>query len=694
MLTKFKERFVDALRNYRRSTHDLRPRRRRPAVPSEFSALEPRRYLSAVLMQPLQSGGTIAAGERFGDSTDVGTKFNVVGEPNATVNGKANAGQVSVYEHDGALVRILQKPTPTIGDSFGRDVALSDQYIVVGADGDDTGAANAGAVYIFKTSDWSLFRTIKNPAPAQNDWFGWRVGISGNFVIASALGDNMKENSGHDDAGTVYIFSLSAGSLLQTFNDPTAHAGDFFGSDIAVSGSKLLIGAYGDDSGGTDSGAASVFDLQTGQRLAKFTNPTPNPNDRFGYSVALTPTFAFVGAPQDAAGAAEAGSVSIYSTNTWKLQRTINDSTPTAGGWFGAAIADNGPSLFVSAPQDSATNGCSGSVSEIDLQTWNLKQTIVGPSARSGDFFGGAIAASSDRLLIGAPQGTTSGISMGAAYLYSTADAGSALNFDGINDYVTVSTHHPALDFTYTFSIEAWVNFQADADGAIITRGSGGGADHSFALWRQNGMLQATVQNAGTHVAVPWTPKVGQWYHVAMTFNGKEGMLRLYVDGIEEASTPAKSLPAFDGHPIIIGADFDGGRLVLPFHGAIDNVRIWSTERSPSDITSNMTKVIPSGAAGLVVQFLFDEGSGARINNSNAAIDGLIYGVWETDSERSIPRFGSRRDVVSICGNRKTADLEPPHDIVVRWPIALTEAGKIHFFHYPGKSRQCLRLRH
>ena len=66
----------------------------------------------------------------------------------------------------GALLRTLNNPTPVIEDYFGEDVAISGNMIVVGARRDDTGAEDAGSAYVFDATTGALLHTLNNPTPA------------------------------------------------------------------------------------------------------------------------------------------------------------------------------------------------------------------------------------------------------------------------------------------------------------------------------------------------------------------------------------------------------------------------------------------------------------------------------------------------------------------------------------------------
>ena len=52
-----------------------------------------------------------------------------------------------------------------------------------------------------------------------------------------------------------------------------AQFNDQFGQSVAVSGDTAVVGAFGEDAGGSDAGAAYVFDL-----LQPKPTPTPDPS--------------------------------------------------------------------------------------------------------------------------------------------------------------------------------------------------------------------------------------------------------------------------------------------------------------------------------------------------------------------------------------------------------------------------------
>ena len=198
-----------------------------------------------------------------------------------------------------SLLQTLYNPTPEVSGRFGTAVAASADFLVVGAIGDDSYATGAGAAYLFDATTGGLLRTLDNPTPATWDYFGNSVAVSGNWVVVGDSGDD----TGAYNAGAAYLFDTLTGNLLRTLNNPTPADSDSFGRSVAVSGSLVVVGASGDSTGAAQAGSVYVFDAATGNLLRTLNNPTPEASDYFGYSVALSGNLMVVGAYSDDTGA-------------------------------------------------------------------------------------------------------------------------------------------------------------------------------------------------------------------------------------------------------------------------------------------------------------------------------------------------------------------------------------------------------
>ena len=125
--------------------------------------------------------------------------------------------------------------------------------------------------------------TAADPAP--DDWFGRSVAIDGQTAVVGSVGD---DNVG-TDSGSAYVFTRSGATWTQeaklTASD--AAGSDNFGFSVAVSGDTAVVGAFGDDDRGLNSGSAYVF-TRTGTtwtQQAKLTASDGAQFDNFGRAV-------------------------------------------------------------------------------------------------------------------------------------------------------------------------------------------------------------------------------------------------------------------------------------------------------------------------------------------------------------------------------------------------------------------------
>jgi uncharacterized repeat protein (TIGR01451 family) len=200
---------------------------------------------------------------------------------------------------------------------------------------------------------------------------------------------------------------------------------DRMGQAVAVSGNTAVVGAYlATQSGSADAGTAYVF-LRNGAaswtRQQKIAHPNPAVNDLFGNAVAISgDTIAIAAILDDEASANNAGAVYIFtrSGGVWTLQQRIIANDPTADAGFGRSVAIEGNTLVVGAHRANAGTGAayvftrSGSV-------WSQQQRLIGNVRAVGDYFGGAVALSGDRLVVGAERADNGlVIDAGAAYAF------------------------------------------------------------------------------------------------------------------------------------------------------------------------------------------------------------------------------------------------------------------------------------
>ena len=182
------------------------------------------------------------------------------------------SGKAYIYDvTTGALVHTLDNPNAhsnSDDDYFGNSVAISGDYAIVGAYAEsDNGGDYSGKAYIFDVTTGALVHTLDNPNPdgsSLGDEFGRFVAISGDYAIVSATGeDESPKTPTNYNSGKVYIYNVTSGALVETLDNPNAYdteVNDRFGRSVAISDGRAIVSAYDeDDAGGTSSGKAYIF---------------------------------------------------------------------------------------------------------------------------------------------------------------------------------------------------------------------------------------------------------------------------------------------------------------------------------------------------------------------------------------------------------------------------------------------------
>ena len=161
--------------------------------------------------------------------------------------------------------------------------------MVAGAHKEATGGAEAGAAYVFTRSGttWSQQAKLLASDPQVYDNFGYSVAIDGDTIVVGAY----FEDTGAANAGAAYVFTRSGTSWSQQAKIQTSDAlsGDQFGQSVSIDGDTIVGGTPFLDTGGTNAGAAYVFTRSgtTWSQQAKIQSSDIQLNDNFGISVAI-----------------------------------------------------------------------------------------------------------------------------------------------------------------------------------------------------------------------------------------------------------------------------------------------------------------------------------------------------------------------------------------------------------------------
>lgn len=337
-------------------------------------------------------------------------------------------------------------------DQFGSKVDIDGNYAIVGAVGEDeAGGSSSGIAYIFNVTTGALVHTLTNPnvfgTPA-TDFFSVSVGISGNYAI---VGAHLEDDSGGNSSGAAYIFNVTTGNLVHTLTNPNAFgttASDFFGFDVDIDGNYAIVGAYQEDySGGSGSGRAYIYNVTTGALVHTLDDPnafsTPA-GDQFGWSVGISGNNAIIGAlNEDDSGGSGSGKAYIFNVTSGALIHTLSNPNAfgtSANDQFGGRVAICANNAIVSAyNEDDASGNTSGVAYIYNVTTGSLVHTLLNANAfgtRAGDSFSWQVDISNKYAIVGAyNEDDAGGTSSGKAYLYDVSTGSLLSTFDNPNAF-------------------------------------------------------------------------------------------------------------------------------------------------------------------------------------------------------------------------------------------------------------------
>ena len=207
---------------------------------------------------------------------------------------------------------------------------------------------------------------------------------------------------------------------------------------------------------------------------------------------------------------------------------------------------------------------------------------------------------------------------------------GKALDFDGIDDYVTTTINRSSYA---AITVSAWYKFEgsiSDTYNALISSQGG-----DFFVGKNTGNSNIGVQEGGYNgsIAAGTNAWDGNWHQITYTFSGGTGTV--YLDGRNVGSG------AFAGGTglIWIGQENEVGG--YDFNGKIDDVRVYSRALSPTEVSSlygsTQATHVTATKTGLVGYWSFNEGVGTVIHDQSG---NSKNGVFTNGSTWTDGRFG------------------------------------------------------
>jgi hypothetical protein len=300
------------------------------------------------------------------------------------------------------------------GDNFGNSVSLDGDTALIGALLDDDNGFNSGAAYIFIRSGttWTQQYKLLASDGAVEDYFGDAVSLSGDTALIGAPYVDFD----HVDYGSAYVFTRTGTTWTQQAKLIASDGGwsDEFGNSVSISGDTALIGAHWDTTNEFHAGSAYVF-TRTGTTWTeqqKLFASDGSLDDTFGVSVSLDGDTALIGAFGDDDIGDESGSAYIFirSGTTWTLQQKVLASDGAPQHYFGVSVSLSGDTTLIGTYNNSVY------VFTRTGTTWTQQQKLL--ASDNGDSFGHSVSIDSDIALIGARYDDDLGSYSGSAYVF------------------------------------------------------------------------------------------------------------------------------------------------------------------------------------------------------------------------------------------------------------------------------------
>jgi surface protein len=421
----------------------------------------------------------------------------------------------------------------------------------------------------------------------------------GSRVAIGAFGNDANgSGSGH-----VRIYDYNGSAWVQVGADIDGEAAsDNSGQSVSISsdGSRVAIGAYGNDGNGLNSGHVRIYDyngsawVQVGADIDGEAG-----SDNFGYRVSMSSdgSRVAIGAIGNDENGNLSGHVRIYqyNNNSWsQLGADIDGEAQGDQSGRSVSMSSDGSRVAIGAPYNNGSGSNSGHVRIYDYNgsAWVQVGADIDGEAE-GDVSGYSVSISSDgsRVAIGAYGNDANGSSSGHVRIY---------DYNG----------------------SAWVQVGADIDGEAASDQSG---------------ESVSISSNGSRVAI------GAWLNdgTSSSINDNRGHVRIYdyngsawvqvgedIDGEAASDSSGRSVSmSSDGSRVAIGATYNSGNGTNSGH-----VRVYSAGPTTSPATLTITSndsdnLITSGQVTLTATFSINMTASPTIS-----ITGVVTNVSMTQS--------------------------------------------------------------
>lgn len=360
------------------------------------------------------------------------------------------------------------------GDSYGRSVAMENDYLYVGAPPHGWNFyGDYGHVWVYDLTGVQLPTVIELPDTEAYKGYGHAVDAYADRLVVAAPLYNPFDFIPSIDWGAAYIYETPS-LILKAKVTPSDAPDEYidFGRDVATDANYVLVSA---PQGNNAEGAVYVYDADSGAELHKLAAGDPAPYDGFGVAFDVEDGIAVVGALGDTHnGVHKCGSAYVFNAGTGQQLMKLVPADSSVNQFFGRSVAISDGKVIIGASGDSEQSLGAGAAYVFDLETGEelIKFTKPCGVGGAGDSFGFSVAADGDAYSIGALHENGSA---GAVYRFTPNESPCYADFnqDGsisILDFLAFQTawknHSPAADcnMDQAFTILDFICFKGEID--------------------------------------------------------------------------------------------------------------------------------------------------------------------------------------------------------------------------------------
>lgn len=376
--------------------------------------------------------------DRFGIAVQIRGDLAIVGAYLDEGDG-ANSGSAYIFarQPDGTWIEqdVLTPNDGAGGDWFGVSVDVDGERALVGAQFHDAQGSNSGAAYVFEQEpdrSWMQVAKLVPADSATSDWCGHSVALDGDTAVISA---QLDDDAGAD-AGAAYVFARNNDGSWSEQDKLIASdgaAGDEFGTNVAIHGDLIVVGArWADLTGvGSDAGAAWVFhrDGDNWSEEAKLTASDATANDEFGFAVSVDTDTIVVGARLEDEAGTNAGAAYVYASDgqdNWTETAKLFGADTAPDDRFGESVSIDNQRIVIGARQHDAAGADAGAahVFQESPAGWDEVAKLQSDDLAPMDFFGIYVAIDGPHVIVGANLDDDDGDQSGSAYVFNLDTAG------------------------------------------------------------------------------------------------------------------------------------------------------------------------------------------------------------------------------------------------------------------------------